>query len=65
MALATYKDVQRWYEKSHQEVERIDYINMIQKGRDAKEHDIQVMRDSSIDRIRKAAKYWVKMAHEP
>jgi hypothetical protein len=31
MVLATYKDVERWYEKSHQEVERIDYINEIKK----------------------------------
>jgi hypothetical protein len=32
MALVTYKDVERWYEKAHQVVERIDYINAVQKG---------------------------------
>jgi hypothetical protein len=32
MALATCKDMERWYEKAHQVVERIDYINMVQKG---------------------------------
>jgi hypothetical protein len=32
MELATYKDVERWYEKAHQELERIDYINVVQKG---------------------------------
>jgi hypothetical protein len=32
MALETYKDVARWYEKAHQVVEMIDYISTIQKG---------------------------------
>jgi hypothetical protein len=31
MALETCKDVERWYEKAYQVVERIDYINMVQK----------------------------------
>jgi hypothetical protein len=48
MALATYKDVERWYEKAHQSVEGIDYINAVQKGRDVEEHDIRVLRDKSI-----------------
>jgi hypothetical protein len=30
MALATYKDMEIWYEKAHQAVERIDYINVVQ-----------------------------------
>jgi DNA repair ATPase RecN len=41
MGLETCKDVQRWYEKSHQALERIDYISAVQKGRDSKEHDIE------------------------
>jgi hypothetical protein len=65
MVLVTCKDVERWYEKAHQEVEIIDYINAVQKGRDAEEHDIQVLRDNNIDQIRKVVKYWVKMAQEP
>jgi hypothetical protein len=32
MALATCKYVERWYEKAHQAVERIDYISVAQKG---------------------------------
>jgi uncharacterized protein YaeQ len=32
MALANSKDVERWYEKAHQAVERIDYISAVQKG---------------------------------
>jgi hypothetical protein len=49
MALATCKDVEMWYEKDHQEVERIDYISAVQKGRDVEEHDIRVLRDNNID----------------
>jgi hypothetical protein len=45
-------------------VERIDYISAVQKGRDIEEHDIRVLRDSSIDRIRKSVEDWVKMAQE-
>jgi hypothetical protein len=32
MALETCKDVEIWYEKAHQVVERIDYINTVQKA---------------------------------
>jgi hypothetical protein len=49
-----------WYEKAHQVVEIIDYINVVQKGRDTEEHDIQVLRDNNIDHIRKSVEYWVK-----
>jgi hypothetical protein len=63
--LATCKGMEIWYEKSHQAVERIDYISVVQKGRDIEEHGIQVLRDSNIDRIRKSVEYWVKMAQEP
>jgi hypothetical protein len=54
-----------WYEKAHQVVERIDYINTVQQGRDVEEHGIWVLRDRSIDRINKSVEYWVKMAQEP
>jgi hypothetical protein len=65
MALETCKDMERWYEKAHQEVKRIDYISVVHKGRDIGDHDIQVLRDNNINRIRKSDKYWVKMAQEP
>ena len=65
MALETCKDIEIWYEKVHQVVERIDYISAAQQGRDVEEHDIQVIRDSNIDRIKKSVEYWVKMAQEP
>jgi hypothetical protein len=48
MELETCKDIERWYEKDHQVVERIDYISTIQKGRDVEEYDIQFLRDRII-----------------
>jgi hypothetical protein len=65
MALETCKDVERWYEKAYQAVERIDYISAVQKGRDTEEHGIRVLMDNNISRIRKAVEYWVSMAQEP
>jgi hypothetical protein len=56
--------MEMWYEKSHKVVERINYINVFQHGRDAKENDIWVLRDSNIDRINKLVEYWVKIAQE-
>jgi hypothetical protein len=40
MGLEPCKDMQRWYEKEHQALKRIDYINVVQKGQDSEEHDI-------------------------
>jgi hypothetical protein len=65
MALATCKDMERWYEKVQQAVERVDYIGAVQQGRDKEEHDIRVLNESSLDRIRKSVEYWEKMAREP
>jgi hypothetical protein len=52
------------YEKAHKVVEIIDYISVVQKGRDIEEHDIRVLRDNIIDSIRKLVKYWVNMDQE-
>jgi hypothetical protein len=57
MALAMCKDMERWYEKVQQAMERIDYISAMQKGRDTEEHGVQVLRERSIDRIRKSIEY--------
>jgi hypothetical protein len=48
MGSKIFKDEQRWYEKTHQALEHIDYISAVQKGWDSKEHDIQVLMDSNI-----------------
>jgi hypothetical protein len=65
MELVASMDMERWYEKSHQVVEMIDYISTIQKGWDTEENKIRVLRDNNIDRIRKAIEYWVKKTQEP
>jgi hypothetical protein len=57
--------MERWYEKSHQAMQRIDYISAVQQGRDDEEHGFQVLRESHIDCIKKSTEYWVKMAQEP
>jgi hypothetical protein len=40
MELVTRKDMERWCEKLHQTMERIDYISAVQQDQDTKEHDI-------------------------
>jgi hypothetical protein len=65
MEMTMCKDMERWYEKAHQAVERIDYISTVKYCRDIEEHDIWVLRESNIDCIRKSIEYWVKMAQEP
>jgi hypothetical protein len=40
MGMETCKYMQIWYEKAHQALERIDYINAVKKGRDSKKNDI-------------------------
>jgi hypothetical protein len=65
MALATCKYMERWYEKAQQIMERVDYIGAVQQGRDIEEHDIQVLKESNLDHIRKLTEYWEKMAREP
>jgi hypothetical protein len=41
MALTTCKDMERWYEKAQQAIDRIEYIDAVQQGRtDKEEHDI-------------------------
>jgi hypothetical protein len=62
MEMTTCKDVERWYEKTYQIVEIIDYISIVQKDRDVEELGIQVLRDRNISRMRKAFKQWVIMA---
>jgi hypothetical protein len=57
MGMAACKDMQRWYEKAHHSLDRIDYISVVQKGQDSKEHDIRVLMDNIISRIRKVVEY--------
>jgi hypothetical protein len=57
MVLEMCKDMEIWYEKAHQVVEIIDYISVVKKGRDAKEHDIRVLREKNIAHVRKSDAY--------
>jgi hypothetical protein len=48
MGMETCKDMKRWYEKAHQDLEQIDYISLVKKGRDSEEHGIRVLMDRNI-----------------
>jgi hypothetical protein len=61
MALEMCNYMERWYEKAHQAMERIDCINTIQEGQDVEEHGIQVLRESNIDCINKSTEYLEKI----
>lgn len=63
--MATYKDMQRRFEKAYQALERINYISEIQNGRDSEEHGIRVLMNNSITWIQKAVEHWVSMVQEP
>jgi hypothetical protein len=65
MALTTCKDMERWYERAQQAIERIEYIDAVQQGRDKEEHDIQMLGKSSLDRMKRSTEYWAKMSQEP
>jgi hypothetical protein len=40
MGLENCKYMQRWYEKTHQVLEWIEYISKVQKGQDIEDHGI-------------------------
>jgi hypothetical protein len=43
MALATCKDMERWYQRVQQAVERLKYIDAVRQGRDKEEHGIRML----------------------
>jgi hypothetical protein len=65
MALATCKDMERWYERVQQAVERLEYIDAVQQGRDKEEHGIQMLGKSSLNRMKRSVEYWAKMSQDP
>jgi hypothetical protein len=65
MALAMSKDMEWWYEKSQQAIERVDYIGAVQQGRDKEEHNIWVLNKSNLNHVKKSAEYWEKIVWEP
>jgi hypothetical protein len=46
-------------------VERLEYIEVVQQGREKENHGIQLVGKSSLDRMKKYFKYWVKMTWDP
>jgi hypothetical protein len=65
MALATCKEMERWYERVQQAVERLEYIEAVQQGRDKEKHGIQMIGKSSLNRMKRSAEYWAKMSRDP
>jgi hypothetical protein len=65
MALAACKEMERWHERAQQAVERLEYIEAVQQGREKEEHGIQLLNKNSLDRIKRSTEYWTKMSRDP
>jgi hypothetical protein len=52
MALTSCKEMERWYEKAQRVVERLAFIEAIQKGREKEYHNIQLVSKSSLNRMK-------------
>jgi hypothetical protein len=52
MALATCKEMERWHERAQQAVERLEYIEAVQQGREKEEHGIRLVGKSSLNRMK-------------
>ena len=52
MALTICKDMERWYQRVQQAIERLDYIDVVQQGRYKEEHDIRMLGKSSLNRMK-------------
>ena len=48
-----------------QEVERLEYIDVVQQSRDKEEHGIQMVGKSSLNRMKRSDKYWAKIYRDP
>jgi hypothetical protein len=55
MALTTCKEMERWNEKAQQVVERLEYIEAVQQGREKENHGIHLVGKSSLDRMKKSS----------
>ena len=65
MALVTCKEMERWYEKAQKVVERLEFIEAIQKGWEKEDHNIRLVSKSSLNRMKWSAEYWAKMSRIP
>jgi hypothetical protein len=57
MALGTCKDMERWHERVQQSVERLEYIDVVQQGRDKEEHGIWVLGKRILDCMKRSVRY--------
>jgi hypothetical protein len=57
--------VERWYERVQQVVERLEYIEVVQQGRDKEKYGIQMKGKISLNRMNRSAEYWAKMSRDP
>jgi hypothetical protein len=60
MALATCKEMERWYERVQQVVERLEYIEAVQQGREKEEHGIRLVGKSSLNRMKRSSNTGLK-----
>jgi hypothetical protein len=65
MDLTACNDMERWHERAQQAVERLEYIEEVQQGREKEEHGIQLLNKNSLDRIKRSTEYWTKMSWDP
>jgi hypothetical protein len=60
MALMTCKEMEKWHEKAQQAVERLEYIEAVQQGREKENHGIRLVGKISFNHM-KSVEYWAKM----
>jgi len=57
MALTMCKKMERWHKKAQQAVERLEYIEVVQEGREKERHGIRLVGKSSLDHMKKYVEY--------
>jgi hypothetical protein len=57
--------MERSYEKAQQVVERLEFIEVVQKDRENEDHGIQLVIKSSLNRMKRSTEYWAKMSRIP
>jgi hypothetical protein len=65
MELTTCKEMERWYDKEQQVVERLKFIEAVQKGQEKEDHEIQLVSKRSLNFLKRSTEYWAKMPRIP
>jgi len=61
----TYKDVLRWEEKGANALERIKFIQAVQKDKGVEDHNIELLLDDWLAQMYSVAKHWENIVDEP